>query len=421
MNFSDVGTPTSDIPEAFWQEVRAAYPQQEPLLNLNNAAVSPPPLEVEQAVVDAYRLISHNPDVNMWSKLDAALPDIKAELAQLIDCAPTEIALNRNSSEGLSTAIFGIPLQPGDEVLISPWDYPSARAGWLQRREREGIQPVVCQFGLLDDDEAIIEAYSRAITPRTRVMLLTHMYHWNGRLLPVERLCALARAHGIVTVVDGAQTFAQMPVSFRKLGCDIFITSLHKWLGAPVGNGMLVVREGLIDDTWPLLAPFDPPPLRIDKFDHWSLGTYNSAIQAGIMPAIRLHRRIGAERIQRRLSELTRYWIERARDLPGFRLHTPLNAGPLDVGPLDARPLGAVALFSIDGVDSRQIERVLREQHRVHVKYRRVEDIAGMRVSPHIYMRKDELDVFVDALQAAVSSCGVSAAAFPAVSAAQDD
>lgn len=379
-------------PEAFWQEVRAAYPRQEPLLNLNNAAVSPPPLEVEQAVIEAYRFISRNPDVNMWSKLDAALPDIKAELAQLIDCSPTEIALNRNSSEGLSTAIFGIPLQPGDQVLISPWDYPSARAGWLQRQQREGIVPITCQFGLLDDDEVIVAAYAGAITPRTRVMLLTHMYHWNGRLLPVERLCALARAHGIVTVVDGAQTFAQMPLSFRKLGCDIFVTSLHKWLGAPVGNGMLVVREGLIDETWPLLAPFDTPPLRIDKFDHWNLGTYNSAIQAGIAPAIRLHRRIGVERIQQRLNELTRYWIERARDIPGFRLQTPLNA----------TPPGAVALFSIDGVDSRQLEKVLREQYQIHVKYRSVEDVAGLRVSPHIYMRKDDLDMFVDGLKAAV-------------------
>ena len=368
-------------------------------MNLNNAAVSPPPLEVEQAVVDAYRLISRNPDVNMWSKLDAALPDIKAELAQLIDCAPTEIALNRNSSEGLSTAIFGIPLQPGDEVLISPWDCPSARAGWLQRREREGIEPVVCQFGLLDDDEAIIKTYSRAITPRTRVMLLTHMYHWNGRLLPVERLCALAGEHGIVTVVDGAQTFAQMPVSFRKLGCDIFITSLHKWLGARVGNGMLVVREGLIDDTWPLLAPFDPPPLRIDKFDHWNLGTYNSAIQAGIVPAIRLHRRIGVERIQRRLSELTRYWIERARDIPGFRLHTPLNAGPLDAGPWAPwrsspstawiRASSSACCVSSTGSMS---------------------NIAGSRVSRGCAFprtstcAKHELDVFADALQSGRSA-----------------
>ena len=108
---------------------------------------------------------------------------------------------------------------------------------------------------------------------------------------------------------------------------------------------MLVVRESLIDKTWPLLAPFDPPPLRIDKFDHRNLGTYNSAIQAGIAPAIQMHRRIGVVRIGQRLGELTRYWIDLAGDIPGFRLHTPLNAGPL---------LGAVALFSIDGVDSRQ-------------------------------------------------------------------
>ena len=394
MSLIDKGIPAAVSSEAFWLEVRAAYPRQEPLLNLNNAAVSPPPLEVEQAVIDAYRLVSRNPDVNMWSRLDAALPGIKAELAQLIDCAPSEIALNRSSTEGLSTAIFGIPLRAGDQVLISPWDYPSVRAGWLQRHEREGIEPVTCQFGLLDDDEAIIAAYSRAITPRTRVMQLTHMYHWNGRILPVERLCALARAHGIVTLVDGAQSFAQMPLSFRKLDCDIFVTSLHKWLGAPVGNGMLVVKESLIDKTWPLLAPFDPPPLGIDKFDHWNLGTYNSAIQAGIAPAIRLHRRIGVERIQQRLGELTRYWIDLAGDIPGFRLHTPVDTGPL----------GAVTLFSVDGVDLRQLERVLREQYQVHAKYRRVLGIEGLRVSPHIYMRKDELDVFVDALKGAVSS-----------------
>lgn len=145
-------------------------------------------------MIDAYRLISRNPDVNMWSKLDAALPGIKAELAQLIDCAPTEIALNRNASEGLSTAIFGIPLRAGDQVLISLWDYPSVRAGWFQRQQREGIEPVTCQFNLLDDDKAIIAAYSRAITPRTRVMQLTQMYHWNGRLLPAADLRAQATA-----------------------------------------------------------------------------------------------------------------------------------------------------------------------------------------------------------------------------------
>jgi selenocysteine lyase/cysteine desulfurase len=388
-----VSSPTNSLPaDDLWEAVRAAYPRQEPLLNLNNAAVSPPPVVVEQAVIEAIRLIGRNPDVNMWSRLDAALPQVKAQLALLVGCDADEIALNRNSSEGLATAIFGIALNAGDEVLVCEWDYPSVRAAWLQRARREGIRVVTVDFDPLQDDEAILRAYAEAITPRTRVLQITHMLHWNGRLLPAQRLCALARRHGILTVVDGAQTFAQMPVSFRELGCDYFVTSLHKWLGAPVGNGMLVVRRDRIASTWPLLGPFDAPPLGIDKFDHWNLGTYNSALQAGIAPAIHLHRRIGAARMHARLRELTRHWIAQARTIPGFTLHTRV----------DGDDLAAISLFSIEGVDCKALERELREAHQVHVKHRRVRHLEGMRVSPHVYMHTGELDRFVDALAASV-------------------
>jgi selenocysteine lyase/cysteine desulfurase len=348
---------------AFWAQIRAAYPAQEPLLNLNNAAVSPPPLTVEHATM-------------------------KRQLAELAGCGADEIALNRNSTEGLCTAIFGLPLAAGDAVLVSAWDYPSVRAAWQQRAQREGIEVVEVEFDLMDADDDVVRAYECAITPRVRAMQLTHMFHWTGRVLPAQRLCALARAHGIATVVDGAQTFAQMPLSFRELGCDYFVTSLHKWLGAPVGNGMLIVARDRIDATWPLLAPFDPPPLRVDKFDHWNLGTYNSALQAGILPAVQLHREIGTARKHARLQALTRHWVNQARHIRGFRLHTPL----------DTDALGAVSLFSIDGLDARQIERELRETHRVHVKFRQVRHLAGLRVSPHVYTLESDLDAFVAAL-----------------------
>ncbi|OWV84441.1 aminotransferase class V-fold PLP-dependent enzyme [Rhizobium sp. R693] len=382
---ADMGATTD---EEAWKGVRAKYVAQEPLLNLNNAAVSPPPIAVEQAMIDAYRFISRNPDFNMWSKLDTALPAIKRNLAELIDCKPEEIALNRNSSEGLSTAIFGIALTQGDEVLISPWDYPSVRAGWFQRQQREGIKVVNCAFDLMDSDDDVVDAYVEAMTPHTRVLQLTHMYHWNGRVLPVKRLCAIARERNIITIIDGAQTFAQMPVSFRELDCDFFVTSLHKWLGAPVGNGMLVVNQRQIDRTFPLLAPFDQPPVDIDKFDHWNLGTYNSAIQTGIVPAIQLHTEIGTRRMHARLRDLTRYWIGLARDIKGFRLHTNI----------DSDSLGAISLFSIDNRDMQQLERDLRERHQVHVKYRKIAQFEGLRVSPHIYTLKNDLDTFVTGL-----------------------
>lgn len=392
MNCFAVDRSAEDEGEADWARIRAEYPTQGPLLNLNNAAVSPPPNLVEEAVVDAYRFISRNPDYNMWSKLDTALPGIKRDLAELIDCSPEEIALNRNSSEGLSTAIFGIQLDKGDQVLISPWDYPSVRAGWLQRQQRQGVELVNCAFDLMDSDDDIIEAYLEAITPRTRVLQLTHIFHWNGRVLPVKRLCEIARERNIITIVDGAQSFAQMPVSFRELDCDFFVTSLHKWLGAPVGNGMLIVNKRQIDRTWPLLAPFDQPAVGIDKFDHWNLGTYNSAIQAGIAPAIQFHKKIGAEKMHARLRELSRYWVSLAKDIPGFRLHTPT----------DTDSLGAIILFSIGGLDIKGLERDLREKHRIHIKYRKVEQVEGLRVSPHIYMLKSDLDSFVTALRSAL-------------------
>ncbi|RZF23563.1 aminotransferase class V-fold PLP-dependent enzyme [Paraburkholderia sp. UYCP14C] len=375
-----------------WAQVREAYPGQHPLLNLNNAAVSPPPLVVEQAVIDAYRFVSKNPDVNMWTGLDATLPDIKRQLATLADCDAEEIALNRNASEGLSVAIFGIALSTDDRVLVSPWDYPSALGGWQQRQAREGIVVDTVAFDVLASDEEIVAAYSSAIRPATRVLHLTHMLHWTGRVLPVARLCALARERGIITIVDAAQSFAQMPISFRELGCDFFVTSLHKWLGAPVGNGMLIVNRRHLRETWPLLAPFDATPDTVDKFDHWNLGTYNSALQAGIEPAIRFHQAIGVGNIHARLRALTRYWTRRAADIDGLRIHTPL----------EANTLGAVSLFSVDGIDAARLERTLRQSFSVHVKYRRVGQLEGLRVSPHIYMNEADLDVFMDALHAAV-------------------
>jgi selenocysteine lyase/cysteine desulfurase len=375
--------------EPDWERVRSAYAPQSALMNLNNASVSPTPLAVQEVVIKAYRFANGEPDVNMWDRLDGALPGIKAKLAVLADCDPSEIALDRNSSEALCTAIFGIPLKAGDEALLSDWDYPSMCKAFEQRSKREGITVKRVVYGLQDSDDVIVDAYTRAIGPRSKVMLLTHLVHWTGRVLPVERLCALAKQHTLVTVVDAAQSFAHLPFSFRKLGCDYLATSLHKWLCAPLGNGMLIVKAERIDETWPLLAPFDPEPLRIEKFDHWNLGTYCSPLQTGIEAAVDFHNTLGTARVHARLRELSRHWVQKASDIKGFRIHTPM----------DSPELGAVTLFSIQGMDPEAVEKQLREQHKIRVRFRRQGTLAGVRVSPHIYTSKGDLDRFVSAVR----------------------
>lgn len=387
-NGSAFRSPVTDG-EPAWEAIRAAFAPQYPMINLNNAAISPAPLVVQDAMIKAYRFANGEPDVNMWKSLDLALPETKRKLSILADCDVSEVAINRNATEGLCTAIFGIPIRSGDEVLVADWDYPSMRTAWGQRAKREGVVVRPVQYGLMDDDDVVVEAYTRAITPRTKVMHLTHMAHWTGRVLPIERLCALADELDIRTVVDAAQSFAHIPLSFRKMRCDYLATSLHKWLGAPFGTGMLIVKSSRIDETWPLFGTFEQEPHGIDKFDHWNLGTYCSPLENAIGTAIDFHNEIGTERMHARLRELSKYWVEQAADVTGLRIHTPMNSPNL----------AAVTLFSIEGLGVEAIEKRLSEEYKIHARLRRQFDLAGIRVSPHIYTRKSELDQFVSALR----------------------
>ena len=157
------------VPDDLWRRVRRQYPEQQPFLNLNNAAGEPAAVGGGRGDDRCLRLVNRNPDYNMWTVLDRALPSVKDLLSAMMDCEPTEIALNRNSTEGLCTVIFGFPLAAGDHVLLSAWEYPSVRASWLQRQQRDGVDIGSVDFDLMDSDDEIVEAYAAAITPRTRV------------------------------------------------------------------------------------------------------------------------------------------------------------------------------------------------------------------------------------------------------------
>lgn len=372
-----------------WRKVAGEYTPSNQLLNLNNAGVSPQPKIVQEAMIRAYRFANELPDVNMWEVLDGSRARIKEKLAQLAGCDPGEIALNRNATEGLCTAIYGIDLRAGDEVILCDWDYDSMRHAWEQRAKRNGITLKVVSFDLLSDDEAIIEAYRRAFTSRTRVMHLTHMLHYTGRVLPVEALCGLARERGVQTIVDAAQSFAQLPLNFRDIGCDYLAVSLHKWLCAPFGTGMLIVKSSRIEALWPLLSPYEAAPKGIDKLDGSSVGTYSSPAERAIESAIDFHNALGTAAIHARLRHLSRYWIDRAKDIRGFRLHTPIQ---------DART-AAVTLFSITGMEAEAIEKRLRAEHGIRVRFRKRGSLTGVRISPHIYTVTADLDRFVAALR----------------------
>lgn len=374
--------------EDFWQAVRQAFTVSPTLINLNNGGVSPAPRTVQEAMKRYYDFSNEAPSYFMWRILDAGREPLRAKLAGVGGCSPEEIAIDRNASEGLETVIFGLTLKRGDEVVAARQDYPNMVHAWKQRELRDGVQVVWVDLQLpSEDEEYLVRQYVQAFTPRTRVVHLTHIINWNGQVLPVRRIAGEARRRGIDVLVDGAHSFAHLNFSIPDLGADYYATSLHKWLYAPIGSGLLYVRREKIRDLYPLFAAPDPGQENIRKFEH--LGTRPFYIEQAIGKAVEFHEWLGGERKQQRLHYLKNYWMERVRDLPGVVLHT----SP------DARWSGALGMCSVRGKKPGEVAAYLFDRYRIHTSPIEWANISGVRITPNVYTTAGDLDVLVRALR----------------------
>jgi selenocysteine lyase/cysteine desulfurase len=245
---------------------------------------------------------------------------VRRERAHEAGVDPECLAITRNASEALQIVQLGLDLQPGDEVLTTDQDYPRMLNTWAQRVKRDGIVlrrvsfPVPCDAATFQ--QRILEQW----TSRTKVLHLCHIVNLTGQILPIQALCAEARARGAFSVVDGAHAFAQWPYSISELGCDAYGTSLHKWLLAPVGTGFLYLRKERIREIWPLTPAGLSQSGDIRKFEE--IGTHPAANHDAVAEALVFHRGIGAALKAERLRVLRRRWTDAVRDLPKIRLLT---------------------------------------------------------------------------------------------------
>jgi len=367
--------------EEFWYQVKQAYTVSANMVNLNNGGVSPSPKVVQDAVERYNRLSNEAPSYYMWRVLDRNREGLRKKLADLAGVSAAEIAINRNASEALETVIFGLRLKRGDEVVLTKQDYPNVINAWKQRALREGIVLNFISFDFpIENKKEIVQKFKAAFTPKTKVVNITHMINWVGQILPVNQIAAAARKQNIEIVVDGAHTFAHLDFKISDLDCDYFGTSLHKWLCAPFGSGMLYVKKNKIKNLFPLFAGEEPEGESIKKFE--SLGTRSFAIEQAIGQAIDFHHWIGAERKQKRLHFLKNYWMEKVMNLPKVKIHTSLNP---EYG-------CAIGLFSIEGKTSREVSSLLFRDYQIHTVGINWENIHGVRVAPNVYSTTKDLD-----------------------------
>ena len=375
--------------EDFWYYMQQAFTVSPSIINLNNGGVSPAPKTVQDAMKRYYDLANEAPSYYMWRLMDQGREPLRANLARMAGCDKEEIAMNRNTSEGLDTIIFGLPLKKGDEVVVCKQDYNHVCFSWKQRELRDGIKINWVDLKLPSEDEAyLVKQYVDAFTPQTKVVNITHVINWNGQILPVRRIADEARKRGIEVIVDGAHSFAHFDFKIPNLGADYFATSLHKWMYAPIGSGMLYIRKEKIKNIYPLFGTDKPQDDNIRKFEN--LGTRPFYIEQAIGKAVEFNDMIGLERKAKRLHYLKNYWMERVKDLPKVQLSTSLKP---EWG-------CAIGMVSVEGKKLAEFDAFLFNNYKIHTTSINWEGVSGVRVTPNVYTTTKQLDILVEGITA---------------------
>jgi isopenicillin-N epimerase len=375
--------------EAYWSHIQRAFDVDRTIVNLNNGGCSPAPSHVLEAMIRDLKFSNEFPVHHMWTILEPRIESVRRELAREFGCDPEELAITRNASESLETLIFGLDLEPGDEVVVTNQNYPRMLTSWDQRVRRDGVVVKPISFPVPPKSAAdVVRRFREAMTPRTRVIEITHITNLTGQILPVREVVREARDRGVEVFVDGAHAFAHFPFRREDLECDYYGTSLHKWLLAPIGTGFLYVRKEKQRKIWPLMAA--PAKMDDDVRKYEEIGTHPAANHNAIAAALAFHREIGAARKAARLRWLRDRWAKRllAAD-DRVKVLTPLNS---------TESCG-IGLLHVDGVDTEKLQAHLWEKHRIMTTPIVHPEFNGLRVTPNVYTRPDEVDVFIEKVE----------------------
>jgi selenocysteine lyase/cysteine desulfurase len=374
--------------EAFWNEIRKHYRITSDFIHLENGYYILP----SEDVLDAY--IRHIKKINLVSsyymrtqQFDDKLA-LRKQLAEVVGCPFEELIITRNTTESLDTVIAGIDWKAGDEAVMAMQDYGAMLDMFKQQARRYGIiNKVISVPNHPKSDEEIVQLYEQAITPKTRLLMVCHVINITGQILPVQKIAQMAHRHGVEVLVDGAHAIGHIDFKISDLGCDYYGSSLHKWLGSPLGAGLLYVKKEKIKNLWPLFADPNFGDDDIRKLNH--TGTHPVHTDLAIADAIRFHQEIGIERKEARLRYLQNYWTSKVRANPRILVNTPAEA---------ARSCG-IANVGIKGMTPANLSKTLLEKYKIWTVAIDYANVQGVRVTPHLYTSLQELDTFVRALQ----------------------
>lgn len=373
--------------EDYWAIIRSGYKLKEDYINLENGYYCFLPEQTLNRYLDKIREINYQGSwyfrTIQWENKDKTA----TRLAKVFGGSPDELAITRNTTESLDIIISGYPWQKGDEAIFAHQDYGSMKNMFELVARRHGIINKIIDVPLHPEtDEEIVKVYEAAITPQTKLIMVSHMINITGQILPIKKIAKMAHTYGVEVMVDGAHCIAHFDFKIDELECDYYACSLHKWLSVPLGAGLLYAKKDHIGKIWPLLAPYELDHPNIKNLNH--TGTHPVATDLAINDALDYFEAIGAKRKEERLRYLQRYWTDQVRGLPKILLNTPSDP---------VRACG-IANVGIEGIEPNLMAKSLLENYKIYTVGINYAGVYGCRITPNIYTTTTELDVFVKAL-----------------------
>ena len=374
--------------ESFWSEIRAGYRLKPDYINLENGYYCIIPQETLENYIHHTREVNYQGSWYMRTVQWDNNLIVRKRLAEIADADPEEIAVTRNTTESLDTVIGGFPWQEGDEAIMAEQDYFAMLHMFRFMAKQKGIvNKEISIPNHPSSDQEILDLYEQQITPRTKMILVPHMVNITGHILPIGKICDMAHAHGIEVLVDGAHAFGHIDFSMKDLDCDYYGSSLHKWLSAPLGAGLLYVKKSKIEKISPRFAHLGTDPASIEHINHRA--THPVQTDLAILNAIEYLERIGRKNKEDRLRYIQRYWSDQVRDIPGIIINTPQEPH---------RSCG-IANVGIDHMKPKEVADKLLDKYKIWTVAIDGAGVHGCRISPNIYTSIRELDLFVAALK----------------------
>ena len=374
--------------EDYWRKVAGMYHQNVKFINLESGYFSPSPESVKDYWVNFVNEINESPSYYMRTRQNEMREKVREKLANYAGVAKDELVLTRNTTESMNIIIQGIKLEEGDEILRTNLEYPNMIQALDMRERRFGTKVRIVDVPIhpISQDE-IVEKVIGAVNKKTKVILISHMVFLNGQVFPVKEVCKKAREMGIETIVDGAHSFSHVDMDVSEIGCDYYASSLHKWLGAPLGNGLLYVKKGNAERLWPLYGDTAYEDDNIMKLEH--LGTRPCSDQNGIIPAVDFNLEIGKVEKSKRLKFLQMRWATELKDHKNIILNTPLGQG---------QSFG-IANVGVKSLQPSELADKLFDEHDIFtVPIDDDRGIRGIRVSPNLYSTTEDIDKFIEAM-----------------------